>query len=164
MDLRAHPQHCKEGSEMTDNEQIPKDVSLLKCVVKKSASVAKKLGIILGAITGIVFAIYLIYLGGVVAYPTLVQISTAIATFFTSIPWWIYVGVLGIAAIPTYSFVWCVSRELTDEDWQSDIAKNLVLAVLAALALADHKIMLFIGAYLHYQKRIRKELKKEQPE
>ena len=87
---------------------------------------------------------------------------------------------------------------LTDEDWQSDIAKNLVLAVLAAfafafafafalaaltalaalaalaaltaltvlaaLAFADHKIMLFIGAYLHYRKRIRKELKKEQPE
>ena len=75
---------------------------------------------------------------------------------------------------------------LTDEDWQSDIAKNLAFAfalaalvalaafafafaalavlALAVLALADHKIMLFIGAYLHYQKRIRKELKKEQPE
>jgi len=64
---------------------------------------------------------------------------------------------------------------LTDEDWQSDIAKNLAfaftlalplaafalaalalavpLALALALTLADHKIMLFIGAYLHYRKR-----------
>jgi hypothetical protein len=136
--------------------------SLLKCTFKKSASVAKKVGMVIGAIAAIVVIIYLIYLGGIAVYPTLIIIGAAITTFFLSIPWWIYVGIVLIAAIPTYSFVWCVARGLTDEDWQSDTAKNIALATLlalAALALADHKSMLFIGAYLHYRKRIRNELK-----
>ena len=77
---------------------------------------------------------------------------------------------------------------LTDEDWQSDIAKNLAFAfalalplaafaalplaafaafafaAFAAFAFADPKIFLVIGAYLHYRKRMKILKEAEQKE
>jgi hypothetical protein len=127
------------------------DPSLLRCTVKKSIQVIKKLSLYVAALAVMAIIGYGIYLG----LPTLTKIAgmvvdvlVSIVTVLVSIPWYYYVGAVVIAAIPTYSFIWCVARNLTDEDWNSDTAKNVAVAV-------DTKTLLFIGAYLHYWKRMK---------
>jgi hypothetical protein len=56
--------------------------------------------------------------------------------FLFGVPWYVYAGVLAVAAIPVYSFLWCVNRDLTEEDYKSDAAENFALTAFAALALA----------------------------
>jgi len=50
-------------------------------------------------------------------------ILTSLGTILLAIPWYVYVGVIFIVSIMTYSFLWCIARELTDEDWKSDEAE-----------------------------------------
>jgi hypothetical protein len=160
------------------------DPSLLRCTVKKSIQVIKKLSLYVVALAALAIIGYGIYLG----LPTLTMIAgmvvdvlVSIVTVLVSIPWYYYVGAVVIAAIPTYSFIWCVARNLTDEDWNSDTAKNVAVAAVAFTAVAavaftfaavavaavavaafaftavavDTKTLLFIGAYLHYWKRMK---------
>ena len=172
------------------------DKSLLRCTLKKSYNVTKKLVLwasyIVVGIAAFVFACY-----GVVGIwnalaDTITNSISEIVSFVTSIPWYYYAGFVAIISIPSYSFVWCVARELTDEDWHSDEAKTvasavafagagavalalvlaLVLAGVLALVLAgtfafagvlavalagaaETKAFLFVGAYLHYRKRVK---------
>ena len=157
-------------------EEIPKDVSLLRCTVKKSQQVFAKV-ILLVSYAIVVLALlgcgYLLFTG--VLIPSIV-----------AIPWYYYVAGIAILAIPVYSFLWCIARELTDEDWESGEAKALAAAAVFAAAVAaavgaavvivvgaavgaivaaavfaaavafDSKLMRFPGAYLHYKRRMRK--------
>jgi hypothetical protein len=168
------------------------DKSLLRCTIKKSVDVAKKIGkYAAGTALGILAAVLVIY-GAIgiwtIAADPAYKYLTAIVSFLFSIPWYYYAGVAAIAAIPVYSFLWCVARELTEEDWESNEAVTLALTALVALALAlalaslalaslplalaflalalalalaslaaDTKAFLFIGAYLHYRKRVKAE-------
>jgi hypothetical protein len=174
------------------------DPSLLRCTVKKSIQVIKKLSLYVVALAALAIIGYGIYLG----LPTLTKIAgmvvdvlVSIVTVLVSIPWYFYAGAVAIAAIPVYSFVWCITRELMDEDWNSNTAETVAFALafalaafalafalaafalaaialaLAAIALAlaaiaafavafaafavDTKPLLFIGAYLHYRKRMK---------
>jgi hypothetical protein len=57
----------------------------------------------------------------------------------SSIPWYCYVIVVALAAILIYSLLWCIARNLTDDDWQSGSAKDIseeIKLVLTLLALA----------------------------
>jgi hypothetical protein len=118
---------------MTDNK------SILKCTVTKSSQVFKKIVLYVSyAIAGLAAATIAIY-GAVRIYdvvaPVIITVITAITTFLFGIPWYWYVGIAGISAIPVYSLLWCIARELTKEDWESDAATNFaVLALLALLA------------------------------
>ena len=170
------------------------DKSLLRCTIKKSVDVAKKIGkYAAGTALGILAAVLVIY-GAIgiwtIAADPAYKYLTAIVSFLFSIPWYYYAGVAAIAAIPVYSFLWCVARELTEEDWESNEAKTFARFTLVALALAltfsltfsltltlftlfalalaplalalaplaaDTKAFLFIGAYLHYRKRVKAE-------
>ena len=161
-------------------EEIPKDVSLLRCTLKKSEQVFSKV-VLLVSYAIVVLALlgcgYLLFTG--VLIPSIVVI-----------PWYYYLAGIAILVIPVYSFLWCIARELTDEDWDSGEAKALVVAlIIAALAASivagfniiimsslspfywllsspmivalvvlstDSKWMQFPGACLHYWRRMRK--------
>ena len=106
-------------------EEIPKDVSLLRCTVKKSQQVFAKV-ILLVSYAIVVLALlgcgYLLVTG--VLIPGVVPIVTVIVAAVISIPWYYYVAGIAILVIPVYSFLWCIARELTDEDWISKSARN----------------------------------------
>ena len=115
---------------MTD-EEIPKDVSLLRCTVKKSQQVFAKIVLLVSyAIVALAFlgCGYLLFTG------VLIPIISPVVTAILSIPWYYYVAGIAILAIPVYSFLWCIARELTDEDWNSREAENI--AAIVALAAA----------------------------
>jgi len=170
------------------------------CTKKKSINVLEKLVLyaayVIDAVTALVLGATLAMHSVVVFWDTthdiIANIVSAISTtigggfsLLLNIPWYGYVGIGVVAAIPVYSFLWCIARELTEDDWNSDIAENIafllgiVLALGPALALAlmlmlalalalalmlmlmlmtcDTKLLRFAGAYLHYRKRIQSE-------
>jgi len=141
--------------------EIPKNASLLQCTFKKSQHVFKKVikYVIYLFVAGIIA--YAGYLGLPVIIPVIIQtISTAIGIVWGIVglvPWYVYAGIGVIAAIPLYSFLWCIARELTDEDWESETAKKIAVFAVFALILFPHKSMLFIGAVWHYWKRTQKQ-------
>ena len=154
------------------------DRSLLKCTIKKSADVLNKVVLygpyVIAAITAIVIGTAIVYFGITKLWEPIVNVIsaaiTAIWAVLSAIPWYVYVGGVAVMAIPVYSLLWCIVRELTEEDWNSDIASDIAIVALAialvaialvaivALAIAvitDSKLFLFPGAYLHYRKRTR---------
>ena len=129
---------------MTD---IPKDTSILRCAVKKSWSVAKKVGLCVCAILVVLIACYCIYLG--VTSQTASKICVGFTTWIVSaynisadivckvalsIPWEIWVIASAVLAIFVYSLLWCIARNFTEEDWKSDKAN--VAVAFAAFAFA----------------------------
>lgn len=118
--------------------EIEKDASLLRCTLKKSWSVFGKVlkygTYLVGAIVAIVFAFY----GAIAIYELVTPGLASVWQFMVAVPWYYYVGIVGVAAIPVYSALWCIARDLTEEDWKSDAAKNSAFTVfaLAFFALA----------------------------
>ena len=152
-------------------DEIPQDANLLRCTVKKSWSMTKHLILYVSYIIDGIAAVILAFFGIVGIWQALSPIAEwlwcALTGALFAVPWWCYVIVLGLATIPVYSALWCMARNLTDEDWQSEQAKKFLedaLAALAALAFAalanpgDCKALLFIGAYLHYRERMRNDI------
>ena len=143
----------------------PNEKDLLRCIVKKTAS-------LLG--THILWASYVIVgiLATVLVYFGIIAIWQAVGerayevivgTMF-SVPWWAYVIIGIFGSYLGYSALWCIARNLTAEDWESKEAKriseNIAIAffALALFALAPQsKAFLFIGAYQHYRKRMREK-------
>ena len=161
---------------MTNDPDIPKDASLLRCAIEKSWSVSKKIGLWLGGIAIALIACYAIYLGA--TSQTASTIWSDFTGFIALIPWELWAVIIGIGAIFGYSLVWCMARNLTGEDWGSKKAKAFAFALavalsfalaavalaLAAFALADSKVFLFIGAYLHYRERIKNQIQNNEGE
>jgi hypothetical protein len=160
--------------------------SLLRCTIKKSASVLPKVVLIASKIIVGFVVIAEILLGVAKIWELGSPIGAFVLSILLAIPWYVYVSILALMTIPMYSLLWCIARNLTEEDWMSDEANNvaitlaLALAALAlaivitlaitlatvitlaltlalALAIIDPKTFLFIGAYLHYRKRIREQ-------
>jgi len=161
---------------------------ILKCTIKKSVDVVKKLVLAVSyavvAGTTITISIY-----GIVGIWQAIQNPLhMVVSFLSGIPWYYYAGIVAIAAVPVYSFLWCVARELTEDDWESEEARWFATAVIvvaivaiavvsaaaaavivavvatiavvsasAAAAAVDSKALLFVGALLHYRKRIKQE-------
>jgi len=111
------------------------DKSLLRCTVKKSVHVFERLfvyiaylivGCTIGAIT---------YLGVTnILFPSVAYGVIVAVAFLVSIPWYYYAGAVALLAVPAYSFLWCVARDLTEEDWESNSANNFAVAVAFAAA------------------------------
>jgi NADH:ubiquinone oxidoreductase subunit 6 (subunit J) len=108
---------------------IAEDKSLLKCTVKKSLDVTKKLVLyasyIVDAVAATALALYGAFGIWNVVSDAVCKALLVITGFAGSawglllaVPWYVYVGVVAVAAIPVYSFLWCVARELTEEDWK----------------------------------------------
>jgi hypothetical protein len=145
--------------EMTD-EEIPRDVSLLKCTYKKTKHVTEKVvkyfayAVIWGIIgLGVIAGLYLLYLA-VMRLSSLWSILYG--TFFGAIglfyliPWWIYVIIAAIVAIPAYSFAWCLNRDLTDVDKKVDANDPNVLNGLIIGAIIGGSIGLYKGYIIGY--------------
>jgi len=116
-------------------EEISKDVSLLRCTLKKSQQVFAKVVLYISYIIVALALLgcgYLLVTG--ILIPGVAPIVAAIVVGVLMIPWYYYAGSVIILAIPVYSFLWCIARELTDEDWNSREAKDITLATIA---LAD---------------------------
>ena len=107
------------------------DKSLLRCTVKKSVHVFERLfvyiaylivGCTIGAIT---------YLGVTnILFPSVAYGVIVAVAFLVSIPWYYYAGAVALLAVPAYSFLWCVARDLTEEDWKSNSANNFAVFVV----------------------------------
>jgi hypothetical protein len=115
---------------MTDLDlAIEKD--LMKCWYKKTARTYAKIVLYLAYAIDI-FAAGAIALYGVINLCALLvnPITATRDTMYSglqylfsiacSIPWYVYVGIVAIAAIPVYSYAWCITRRLTEEDWDSE--------------------------------------------
>jgi hypothetical protein len=124
------------------------DKSLLKCTIKKSVDVLKKVvlyglysAVTIILITAIAAVGYLVWLGFNSSLATIIYSS--IISLLVSIPWYVYIGVVAVLAIPVYSLVWCIARELTDEDWKSGEAATV--SVISAIAITLGIIITIIG-------------------
>jgi hypothetical protein len=135
--------------------EIQPNQNLFTCTVKKSWNVTQKYVLYASyAVVGMTAAI-LACVGAWVLfgalYPALLAIwdCSGLIVFtiwfiLPSIPWYCYVIVVALAAILIYSLLWCIARNLTEDDWQSGSAKDiseeitlvLTLLVLTLLALA----------------------------
>ena len=174
---------------MTDDE-LNMEKSLLRCTIKKSWTVSKKIGLWIGGVAVVLIAGYCAWLG------LTSQIAATIWTEFvgwcassasivtgivTVIPWEIWAVIVALVAIFAYSLVWCIARSLIDEDWGSGLATDiaiwlwlmlgmvlviglgvwlgLVLGMVLGLSMRlwDTKVFRFLGAYLHYRERMKKE-------
>ena len=124
---------------MNSDENL-KDESLLRCTIKKSISVLTK--VVRYVLYAAVITIAIAGLGyvGYIGLPVIIGICSALVASLISllalIPWYVYVIVGIILAIPVYSFLWCIARDLTDEDWGSEAANNAAVAFAAAFAFA----------------------------
>ena len=131
------------------------DKSLLKCTIKKSVDVLKKVviyglysAVTIILITAIAAVGYLVWLG---FHSSLVSdtisviwlILTSLGTILLAIPWYVYVGVIALLAIPVYSLIWCIARELTEEDWKSGEAATV--SIISAIAITTGIIITIIG-------------------
>jgi len=99
---------------MTNDPEITKDASLLRCAIKKSWSVSKKIGLWLGGIAVALVACYVIYLGATSQTAATVwanftgwcsSAAGIITGFIALVPWELWVVLLGITAIFGYSLV-----------------------------------------------------------
>jgi hypothetical protein len=107
---------------------------LLKCTIKKSISVAKKVALIVGGIVLCVALIYAICLIISTAHDDILSGFSKISDFasvlygyVSLIPWWVYAGVVAILVILVYSFMWCVFREVTEDDWSGGTSSITVI-------------------------------------
>jgi len=165
--------------------------SLLRCTIKKSVQVLER---VIVSIASIVVGFALCGVAYLAITGILLPLGLIIVAIAVSISWYYYAGVIVLISIPAYSALWCVVRELTSEDWDSDEASALAAVLALGLALAaavaaafaaaavalglvlglalglaaaavavaavlasdiDSRCMLFIGAVLHYRKRMR---------
>ena len=122
------------------------DKSVLKCTIKKSVDVFRKVAryglyfIIAGIIGAICLAIAITISAGLYSFMDgvvkLFNITISnVLSLIGSIPWYVYVGVIAILAIPVYSLIWCIAREFTEEDWESGEAATVALISAIAITL-----------------------------
>ena len=130
---------------MTD-KPLPEDAPILRCVAKKSLQVISKIGLAIGCIAVVLILAYVIV--------------ESVINFFVAIPLgaWILIG--PIATILTYSYLWCVARRFTDEDWKSEYADASALASALAVDPVDkitiwYYVFRFGGAWINYRKRMK---------
>jgi len=109
--------------------------SLLRCTWNKSVDVFKKVLLcVSGFVVGVAALWIAHFIASTVVWKPLVNlisdtisviwlILTSLGNILLAIPWYVYVGAIALLAIPVYSLIWCIARELTDEDWKSDDAE-----------------------------------------
>jgi hypothetical protein len=124
---------------MTDIE----DKSLLRCTIKKSADVLKKVILIVSVVIVLLLGLAIIAKGITVIWDFFwtdihhwldIVISIPIL-FLISIPWYVYVGAVAVLAIPVYSFLWCIARELTEEDYAFVKELGYIMLIFAGIVL-----------------------------
>lgn len=123
---------------------------ILICTFKKSASVTKKLlycaaYLLLGAIFCAI-----LWVGSEIVIPVILNIinsgSLLIWEIFVSVPWYVWVFIVVGVAIVTYSFLWCIMRDLVDDDWESVGADRSAIGVIITLiVLTDAAVTIVVN-------------------
>ena len=170
--------------------QIPTK-PLWRCVLRKSMSITEKLVLwasyCICGVTAVALAVY----GALALYSISVEPIRALflayawgvvvfaGSLAAMVPWYVYVGIAGVAAILVYSLLWCIAREFTEEDWDlKEPFRNIetkwyegILWTIVYIpswitegncSIAESKyakFVVFISAYLHYRKRMKEERK-----
>ena len=119
--------------------------SLLKCTLKKSLHTTERILVYVSYVIVAIAALTATYYGAIYGllplFITLVDrvvkpTADVLLGILVSIPLWVY----GLAAIPVaiigYSFLWCIARDLTEADWESETAKDLAIDIAIAIAFA----------------------------
>ena len=122
-----------KGSNITDK-------SLLRCTVKKSVHLTERLIVYASFAIVALTIVAIVGVGAMTILPPMVGIALGLLSVcwsvLASIPWYCYVAAAAVGVIPSYSFLWCVARDLEEEDWKSNSAYNFALALALALPLA----------------------------
>jgi len=105
--------------------------SLLRCTIKKTTSVLGKHILWASCVIDALAAIVLAYFGVVGIWQVFGPVATSAVL---AIPLWIYAFAVIVICYFGYGLVWCVARDLTDEDWQSERAKDISKTLALALA------------------------------
>ncbi len=168
----------------------PADKSLLRCTIMKSVDVFAKLVLYASYVVCGATALGLAVYGAMALYSIAVEPIQAFLAYALGgitfagllaamVPWYVYVGIAAVAAIPVYSLLWCIARELTEEDWdfsepyKRDVSWYEIILRIVTIPIAivegimnpegkspkTRKVVFFIGAYLHYRKRMKEERK-----
>lgn len=112
-------------------DEIPNDASLLRCTYAKSKHTTLKLLIYGVGITGVVITSiitnYLFYTISTICSNLtsiwltelksgLIYICSHVFEILILVPWWIDLFIIAIIAIILYSFLWCLNRDITEDD------------------------------------------------
>lgn len=147
---------------MTTDEELKSEPSLMRCWLKKSYLVSKKVGLWLGGFAVAIIAAYVIWLGATSQKAAEIwtvftswcgSASAILSNLIGSVPWPIWAAIVIIGTIIGYSGAWCLARRFTYEDWQSNIAKSAIYALaltLCVLALALYALALALYALALY--------------
>jgi hypothetical protein len=133
-----------EPEVITTEPEIPIDAPLYRCVYKKSKSVTRNilqemwkflcsiakpvLYCIIGIyiIVGIVlFVEYILIPFGNIVYTPAANIIGYVLSIIAAIPWFVWVILIMILAIPLYSLFWCLTRNMIPEDWNQNMYKTV---------------------------------------
>lgn len=124
--------------------------SLLRCTVKKSYSVAKHIAVTLLKAATVIGAVAATGCIAILSIPPIVGALSAplsdLLSALAAVPLWVWAALAVPTAIILYSFLWCVKRDLTEEDWDSDAAQgssNIMCLVLVGISVG-------IGALIGY--------------
>ena len=149
------------------------DPSLIRCTIKKSISVFTKVVLYTSYVICSVGILGMGYMASIATYPMLVNALVSVYQILASIPWYIYCVALALLAIPVYSLLWCMKRDIEQCDWESFAATDTVAVAAFAFAVAafaftvavvfagennqgpTYYVVRFIGAYYNYYKRTR---------
>ena len=111
--------------------------NLAICTIKKTGNVFRKIGVavIKCIVACLLFAIlYLVVVYG--AIPCVIGIYG----YIINAPWWLMLIIMPIltviSAIITYSYSWCLARELKENDWKDDIVTENMNALSSFFAFA----------------------------
>ncbi len=146
-----------EPEVITTDPEIPIDAPLYRCVYKKSKSVTrnvlqgvwrflcsivKPIVYFNAAICIIVlvalFVEYVLIPFGNIAYTPSANIICCIISIVAEVPWFVWVILVLVLAIPIYSLFWCLTRNLTAEDWKQTeyIAISVILGAIIGCLLS----------------------------
>jgi hypothetical protein len=116
------------------------DPNILRCAVKKTLSLWGKHILYASYLIDGIAAAILAYFGIVGVWQALSPIAErlweALTKALFAVPWYVYGIVVILGAYFGYSLLWCMARNLADEDWQSEKAKKISENIALALALA----------------------------
>ena len=122
---------------MPTTEEQSTNNSLLHCTLKKSGQVLKKVVLYASYAIVALAVVAVICYGAIAVYHAIVPWAASIWQFLIAVPWYMYAIIVVIAAIPVYSVLWCIARDLTEVDWKSNAANVFAFAAFAfAVAFA----------------------------
>lgn len=132
------------------------DKSLVRCWMKKTASVSEKFikygsYLVVGLAASVIAFYGLIGVYEVIApvvraiIDGIWQVINQVIALFLGLAWYYQIVAVGVVvvipAIVTYSFLWCIARELTEDDWENENLSIVIWLVALIISLGTGLIL-----------------------